>query len=200
MSEALLSSIIDKLDVSERKLDELIERLEHSPNYTTTLNQIENKVGLVATCIQRIGIPQKEMQELTEMIATNIDLMQHPIKQEIRHHHHATKTIWIAAALFLIVCMEGGALYKATNNLQQYKANDTKYRYLKLQDNSVLNKLLSFTDSLYAVSATMHDGIIAREEENQKKLEMLRRAIQLEKEARELKKKVNAKDKPGRGK
>jgi len=116
------------------------------------------------------------------------------------HHHHATKTIWIAAALFLIVCLEAAALYETINKLNAYKANDTKYRYLKLQDNTALNKLLTFTDSLYQINGTMRDSVIRREEQNQRNLEILRRAIQLEKEAKELKKKANVKDKPGRGK
>jgi len=194
MSEALLSSMIDKLDANERKMDELIERLKHTPDYTTALDQIENKVGAVFNAVQNFSLDKKGMEELSQKLSTNIELMKRPGRQEIVHHHHATKTIWIAAALFLTVCLEAVALYVTINNLYAYKANDTKYRYLKLQDNSALNKLLTFTDSLYQINGTMRDSVIRREEQNQRNLEILRRAIQLEKEAKELKKKANVKD------
>jgi hypothetical protein len=172
-------------------MDELIERLEHAPYYTTTLNQIENKVSLIATTCQSIGLPEKEMQELSEMLSANIELLKHPARKEVLHYHHAAKAIWIATALFLVVCLEGTGLYRVINNLEASKANDTKYRYLKLQDNIALNKLLWLTDSVYRINGTMRDRVIAKEEQNQKNIEILRRAIEMEKEAKELKKKVS---------
>ncbi len=59
MSEALLSSMIDKLNANERKMDELIERLEHAPNYTTTLSQIEKQSWCGSKCCSKFFFSQK---------------------------------------------------------------------------------------------------------------------------------------------
>jgi len=79
MSEALLSSMIDKLDANERKMDELIERLKHAPDHTTILNQIENRVASIGMTLQSISLPKKEMEELSQKLSTNIELMKHPV-------------------------------------------------------------------------------------------------------------------------
>lgn len=112
------------------------------------------------------------------------------MKQEMIHHHHITKAIWIAAALFLIVCLLSTALYITTDKLKLYKANDSKYRYLKLEANPGLYKWLGIIDSLYIVNPKMRDAVIAKEEQNQRNFEMMQQALQMEKEAKELKQKV----------
>jgi len=112
------------------------------------------------------------------------------VKQEIIHHYHITKAIWIAAALFLIVCILSTALYITADKLKLYKANDTKYRYLKLEANPGFNKWLGIIDSLYIVNPKMRDAVIAKEEQNQRNFEMMQQALNMEKEAKELKQKV----------
>ncbi len=76
-----------------------------------------------------------------------------------------------------------------------YKANDTKYRYLKLEADPGLNKWLSIIDSLYIVNPKMREAVIAKEEQNQRNFEMMQQALQMEKEAKELKQKVYQKRK-----
>ncbi|MEJ7677944.1 MAG: hypothetical protein WKG06_08790 [Segetibacter sp.] len=62
-----------------------------------------------------------------------------------------TKTIWIAAALFLLVCLVSTGWYNTYNNLEMYKASDTKYRYVKLEAPAGLKKWLGEVDKLYLV-------------------------------------------------
>jgi hypothetical protein len=72
-----------------------------------------------------------------------------------------------------------------------YKASDTKYRYVKLNAPPSLKKWLGEIDKLYFVDRNMRNTVIAREEENQRNFEMMQRSAELEKEAKELKQKVN---------
>lgn len=76
-----------------------------------------------------------------------------------------------------------------------YKANDTKYRYVKLNGWPSLNKWLGQIDSSYIVYGNMRNAVIAREELNQKNFKMMQKSMQLEKKAKELKQKVNGSDK-----
>jgi hypothetical protein len=81
--------------------------------------------------------------------------------------------------------------YGAEDNLSLYKANDTKYRYLKLNGGQSLYKALVSLDSLYMKDEKMRDWVIAREERNEKAFQLTQRAIQMEKEAKELKQQVD---------
>ena len=56
-----------------------------------------------------------------------------------------------------------------------------------------LSKWLSLIDSLYLADPKMREFVIAKEQQNQREFETMQKALQMEKEARELKKKINKK-------
>ena len=62
------------------------------------------------------------MRQLAATLETIKILLKQPVKKEIVHRHHTTKTIWIAAALFLIVCLVLIGWYNTYKNLEMYKA------------------------------------------------------------------------------
>ncbi len=133
MNEVLFNTMIDKVDAHERKIEQLQEKIEQLPDYTETLNLIKSREDEILVDIQKIFFPEKEMRELSATMVTGLALIRQPMKQEIIHHHHVTKITWIAAALFLIVCLLSTGWYITAAKLEMYKANDTKYRYLKLE-------------------------------------------------------------------
>jgi hypothetical protein len=193
MSEVLLNSMIDKLDTQDRRINELAEKLEHFSRQEQVLNLVDSKVDAVKSLVEKISFPEEDMRELSGNIVTSVALLKQPMQQKIIHHHHAAKIIWVTAALFLVVCLVSSGWFITANNLNAYKANDTKYRYLKLQANQSLSSILSTTDSLYEKDGKMREAILAKEEQNERDFKMLQRAMQMEKEAKELKKQVNSK-------
>ena len=112
------------------------------------------------------------------------------MKQKVVHHHHIPKLIWIAASLFLLLFFACSGWYNVTSRLNAYVANDTKYRYLKLNNNRNLQVLLNITDSLYLSEYNMRDSVIETEEKNEQKLKLLQEATEKQKEADELRKKA----------
>jgi hypothetical protein len=193
MNEVLINSMIDKVDAHEKKISELKEKADNLPDYTELLSQVKGAIESIQTNVQKVDFPQKEIQQLTASLVITSSLLKQPVKQEVIHHHHVPKVIWIAAGLFLVLCFVLTGWYKTAGKLEMYKANDTRYRYLKLESDTALNKWLRFTDSLYLASTKMREVVIAREEENQRQLEMLQRALQLEDEAKKLKQQANEK-------
>lgn len=190
MNEILIGSVIDKVDAQERKIDELKEKVERIPDENKILNEIKAELERLRTDISKISFPEKEIQQLSARLTTNTAVLQHPIEQKIVHRHHVPKIISIAAVLFLLVCLLSAAWYMTTENLQTYKANDTKYRYLKLEANTSLSKWLGIIDSLNLVDPKMRDAVITKEEQNKRSLEMMQRVAQMKKEAKELKEKM----------
>lgn len=143
------------------------------------------------TAIQKQSFPEKELRQLHTDIITNTELLKQPVKKEIIYDYHSTKAIWIAAALFLILCLMSAGWIMTAGKLNVYKENDTKYRYLKLQDDATLSTWLSLTDSLYLMDANMRNTVIAKEDQNQRNYEIMQKALKMEKEAKELKQRVN---------
>jgi hypothetical protein len=95
--------------------------------------------------------------------------------------------------LFIILCLVLAGWYMTGEKLEQYRASDTKYRYLKIYENKSLRELLFLTDSLYLREPKMRDSVLERERQIVKNLEMMQRAAEMEAKAKELRKKVNAK-------
>jgi len=198
MNEVLIGSLIDKVDAQERKIgiqesqiNELREKASTTPEITEAVSQFKTALEGLRADIKKLSFPEKEMRQLSANLETTMLILKQPVKKEITHHHHATKTIWIAAALFLIVCLVSTGWYNTYKNLEMYKANDTKYRYVKLYGWPSLNRWLGQIDSAYIVNGNMRKAVIAREELNQRNFEMMQKSAELEKEAKELKHKVS---------
>jgi phage anti-repressor protein len=90
----------------------------------------------------------------------------------------------------MMVCVTVVGWYRVDDSLSLYKANDTKYRYLKLNANQSLYKALTSVDSLYIKDEKMREHVLATEERNEKAFQLTQRAIQMEKEAKQLKQQV----------
>lgn len=198
MNEILLGTVIDKVDAYEKKIsgqekqmNELKEKVTNMGNNSEILSIIKTEMEQILTAIQKQSFLEKGLRQLHLDIITNTELLKQPVKKEVIPHSYAAKAIWIAAALFLILCLMSAGWITTAGKLNMYKANDTKYRYLKLQDNETLNTWLSLTDSLHLMDATMRNTVIAKEDENQKNLEIMQKALKMEKEAKKLKQKVS---------
>jgi len=106
MNEVLIGSLIDKVDAQERKIgiqenhiNELREKVNAPPEDTETVNQIKTSIEGLRSDIKKFAFPEKEMRQLCASFETARMLLKQPVKKEIMHYHHATKTIWIAAAI-----------------------------------------------------------------------------------------------------
>ena len=194
MSEALINSVIDQVNAHEKKISELNEKTEQIRDYIEKLKAINNSVDTLRSDVKKLNFPQKEMQQLSEKLERGIEIFRQPVKQEITHHHHTPKVLWATGILFLIVCFITIAWYQTINKLDLYKANDTKYRYLKINAHESLSKQLRIIDRREREDPTLRDRVIATEEENQEKLETLQRATAMEKAAQQLKQQVNKTD------
>ncbi|MEO5683201.1 MAG: hypothetical protein ABIQ88_11210 [Chitinophagaceae bacterium] len=74
---------------------------------------------------------------------------------------------WKLGGFFLILCLICTGWYNTADKLDNYIANDTKWRYLKLDTvrKSFLIYLLSI-DSFYNSNADLRKTVLAQEEQN----------------------------------
>jgi hypothetical protein len=165
MSDLLLNTIIDKLNSQAQTIDRLKENVESLPDKFEKVNDIAKQINSVKDNIQKMSFPEKEIHQLSLGLNQAITIFQRPQKNEVVNHHHVPKLIWITAGLFIVLCLVCSGWYVTNDKLENFVANDTKYRYLKLNSNPALQKLLSITDSMYDLIPGMRDSVMAIEEE-----------------------------------
>lgn len=192
-NEAFMDIAVKKMEEQDKRIGELAGQLNNSLQNSGDSQMVKQCIDELRTEIKNIQLPTKEIQGLSAWLKVAASLLAQPAKREVLHHHHVPKIIWIAAGLFLILCITFSGWYMTANKLNMYTANDTKYRYLKLDTASVgLQKYLDLADSLYRSNIDLRQKVLKEEELNSKHGEMLQKARRMESEATDLKRKVYA--------
>lgn len=95
------------ISIIKYKLKEKVNEISDNPEI---LSAIGTGIEKIHAAIQKQLFSEKELRQLHIDIITNTELLKQPVKKEIRPHSYATKAIWIAAAHFLILCLESTGL------------------------------------------------------------------------------------------
>jgi len=191
MDDILTKSLIEKVEAQENKIAEIRAAIGSRPDNSELIEHLNRAVESMEIIVKEISFPVQEMKELSKNITECRKQFSQPVKNDIRHHHYFPKIIWISIGLFLALGIACSGWYMTAGSLEAYRANDTKYRYLKLYGSNPLKAALFFTDSLHRIDPGMRDSVIRKEEENRQVFELLQEAERKEKEAEELKRKAS---------
>jgi len=183
MDEILMQSVIEKVDGHEKRISETQMAINKMSDVSEQIESLKGAVDKLNSSVDNISFPVREMKDLRSQLSR-------PVTNTVEHHHHFPKILWLAIGLFLALAVVCTGWYMTATAVKEYKANDTKYRYLRLNSNRSLQGLLFFTDSLYRVDQGMRDSVIQKEEENRRVFELLQKAKDKEEEAEELKRKA----------
>lgn len=192
--QELLSQVLDQ----QNKTNVLINSLENSVNelreQKAVMNLPEQQTHLKAACNRLPDELQKTQSGLSEIrlhIGMLKEQLKHPIKQQVKHQHRLDKAFIIAGILFAIVVGQVYFLLQAYGRLDDYKANDIKYRMLKLSNSLALLRVLNDNDSIYLINKDkIEQEVEIKEHDKEAQLEALRVADEKEKEAREWRQKA----------
>lgn len=147
MSEILLQTIVEKLETIEIGL----------------LKENTGKDAVLQTLLKEIKLLQSEMLKLPLQFKGNSEKVNELLKgivalkckldilkiERIKHSHHLHKGLWIVVGLFIFSLLLLLAWVNCINSKKAFETNDFKYRFLKVNGNPSLLKLLYQTDSLY---------------------------------------------------
>ena len=189
MSEVLMQTIVDKLNDIDAAVGQLKEHMPRVPDYSGQLTGINQSVTQVQESLvkmpQQLKFPTAAVHTLTQHLEVNNDLLRRPPRQEIRHHHHITKGIIASGVLGLLLAICVCWIYRLYERQENYKANDIKYRYLKIEGTSSLQALLYKMDSLYHKDMkAVTDSVVEWEADRQRRMELQEKAEQKEREAK----------------
>lgn len=179
-SAVLMDTVITKLEqqqqkiqAQEKRIDRVEEVLPKSIDFSADIKEIKTGLQDLKTIVDDQHFPTKQVQELSQRLTTGITLMRQPVENTTQHHHHVPKLIWVVAGLFLLLCLVCSGWYMTATTVGQYKANDTKYRKLKLQADTALLQDLWRLDSVYSANPEgMRSDVEEQERLRQQRLEL----------------------------
>jgi len=179
-SAALLDTMIDKMQKQDQRLKAQEEKSNQLENGMKIIPQHSKDIAEIkkdTEDIKSIGKEQNTIMERLQTFFTALEitthLLHHPVPSKVEHHHHLPKLTWIAAGMFLALCLVCSGWYITARTSEQYQANDIKYRRLKLTADSASRRYLYKLDSLYlADPAKMEKYVKEQELLRQKSLEL----------------------------
>ena len=180
--------ITNKIQKQAEQISTIEKKLETIQDTSPILLEIKKQLTEIKVVIVAIKFPTKQMDELSGNLVTGVALLKQPVENKVLHHHHVPKLIWVSVALFIILCLAFCSWYNTAQKLDMHRANDFKYRHLRLENNQTLRRLLIYTDSLYQNHPTFEETVLQREDSVRYMIQMLVDAK--EAEVKELKKKM----------
>jgi len=134
------------------------------------------------------------MRQLSENLTAGILLIKSPPPQKVIHHHQVPKLLWVAAGLLLALCVTCSGWFMAARKLRGFIANDTKYRWLRLDTTRRNFQIyLQEADSLYRTQPDLRETVVETENRYLENIGRLEKAVRLKEEARDLEKKAREK-------
>lgn len=197
MDETFKESVIEKIGQIEKQVNTLSENsaaesevrkqqeglLKIITEFKSGLSHLNNNARTILDATGR-------MSDLSGKLDRCIRALENPVEKQEHHIHHFRWPLGVAVGVFLLLVLAVSGLYVNYQKLQQYIANDTKYRSLKLIKNKSLEALLHTQDSIYLVNLDMRKRILEQEMEGKRQLELLRKAREKQQETEELREKA----------
>lgn len=199
--QELLSQVLDQQNKTNNLLGNMEKSVQELKEQSAAVNLPEQQIQLP---FFREALPdelQKTQSGLAEtnlLIASLKERLKQPVKQQVKHQHCLDKGFIIAGILFAILVGQLYFLLQVYGRLADYKANDIKYRMLKLSNSPALLRVLNDNDSIYLLNKDkIEQAVKMKEHEKEEQLEALRVADEKEKEAKEWRHKAaNGKSQP----
>lgn len=189
--EVFMDTMVKKLEIQDSKITDIEEKYKALPNYSEDLRLIKKGHQELKSVLTNLHFPMEQLQDFSNKLSVGIDLLRRPIENKMSHHHHIPKIIWIAACLFLCLSLVCTGWYMTSSTLDQFRANDVKFRYLKLKSSRATQEDINDIDSLYHIGYAMNDSVIQWENDLQKATELNKKLLENEGEVQGLKEKLN---------
>jgi len=186
-----------KMELVDKKMLAIEEKIKNITDNANLIGDLITKVDALRDEFSS-SFSIGRLAEFGKRFDEGIHFLKLPPQNKVVHQHHVPKVIWIAACLFIVLALVCAGWYNTHNKLDASIANDSKYRYLKLDtSNKKLQLYMFMVDSLYAADINFRSTVIYSEEQNLKNLALLQKAYQLKSQAKNLEKMVEKnKNKP----
>ncbi|MEP6748323.1 MAG: hypothetical protein ABJB86_11400 [Bacteroidota bacterium] len=184
INAAFMEVTSKKMELVDKKMLAIEEKIKNTPDNAGLIGDLTTKVDELHDAFSS-SFSIDKLDELTKRLEESIHFLKLPLQNKVVHQQHVPKIIWIAAGLFIVLALVCSGWYNTYNKLDASIANDSKYRYLKLDTaNRKLQLYMFMLDSLYAANINFRSKVIYSEEQNLKNLDLLQKAYKLKCQAK----------------
>ncbi|GHU56559.1 hypothetical protein FACS189411_07500 [Bacteroidia bacterium] len=156
--------------------------------------QIKNKLMETPSAPEQVSIDVTAITDLTERLETVIEEVRKPVKHEHRHVIEVASSKVFLSMLVMVITIFGlaFAIGNQRETISQYRNNDLKYRYIKMQGQTNegnlhrLDKQFEYRDSV----AIIRKQVEKYEELVREQAERIERARQYAEEAERLQRNI----------
>lgn len=193
-NETFMEMAVERLERQDEKLSAIQQQLGIISGSMEQVAGIKKQLASIAEGIKEVRYPEEDMRQLSENLTAGILLIKYPPPQKVIHRHQVPKLLWISAGLLLSFCITCSGWFMAAKKLHGFIANDTKYRWLRLDTTRRNFQIfLQEADSLYMTQPDLRETVIETENRHLENIGRLEKAGRLKEEAKELEKKVREK-------
>lgn len=180
----------NRMEKQDQRIMDLEKQVCAIPDNTQIIYTVIKGIEEVKRMVSRSSVPESDLRQLNTNLNKTNGYLSQPVVNRVEHHHHFSKVIFITAGVILALLLAVVGLFNTYEKLDQFEENDTKYRFLKLQNNASLQHLLFITDSLYKIQPDMRGNVKWQEDSVSYRLKRLQAIEVKEKEIKDLKRKV----------
>ena len=191
--EVFMEITSNKISKQEKKFEIIEEQLKDLADNKAMLTEAIKSIELWKKEITKSMVPVEVFELFSSRLNKNSQLLEQAAKNKVQHHHHIPKLIWITAGLFISVALVLSGWYATTQKANEYIANDSRYRYLKLDTTHYLQSYLYRVDSVFKTMPDMRKHVFEEEKRLQENFEKLQKAEALRVEAKGLERSVKGK-------
>lgn len=191
--EIFMEIFSNKIAKQEKKFEIIEEHLKAFADNKAILTEVLQSIALLKKEITYNMVPVELLELFSSRLNKNCQLLEQSAKTNVHHHHHIPKLIWITAGLFISLALALAGWYATTQKAKEFMANDTRYRYLKLDTSQYLQGYLNQADSIYNTMPDMRKYVFEEEQRLRENYEKLKKAEVLRVEANGLERSVREK-------
>ena len=167
MNQVLLETIVEKLEGLELTL---LKENKAGNEDDTMQKDFLNEIKLFQSEITKLPTHLKVSNEKINELSRNITSLNFKlglgVKENIYHKHHLHNGVWIAIGFFITSLFLLHGWVNCYSEKKIFEANDIKYRYLKVNGNAALVRILYQTDSLYKLNNDLFIKCVTNRQES----------------------------------
>lgn len=152
------------------------------------LDSLENNTGQLSISLKNACKVFDNSTIIANKLEEHKKLMENPPTRRYKLLHRLGWS-WIMGIVgMLIIGLLAGLLVVDHNRLGKYVANDTKYRYLKIQSTGKFRQYLYNLDSLYLSDPSLRTKVVKAEQQRNEKLQLSQKIQNQQQNLKQLKK------------
>jgi hypothetical protein len=177
MDSFLIDTIIEKVELSEKRLDEsekqlsgINQRLISVSDQSENFKQLSILVKRLQDSMKEVKWPVNEINQMSFHLKLNNNLLANPKKTKRIVIHTFGSLAWVISGLSIVLLLLTVWVFNLNGKIDQYKTNDLLWRYIKVTNGGQNLKYLQSIEKRYLDDPKVIRSFIEQEEFKQKQI------------------------------